>query len=248
MAYDDRIPSPYGRQGLSEAIAGFWTPRRLVFPFFLIFSIWVVFAGWSAGLVDPDYYWHLKAGELIWQAGALPDGDPFSWTFEGQPWVLHEWLFQVCLHLLHEAVGPAGVALATSLLLAIAWYLAFSVADGFIHRPLVSFGLAVAFGGGIVAAAAPRPHMISILFFAILLAMFFRAKYRRRPLGLLLVPILMLPWVNMHGGFALGVAVMVALAGMEWLNLFGRPELRNRGQLWFCVVLSVAAALKGDLK
>ena len=243
MAYDadtESYSAHASSQSMGERVMGFWTPRRLAFPIFLILATYTLFMGWSAGLVDPDYYWHLKAGELIWKDQTLPEGDPFSWSFQGQPWVLHEWLFQVALYLWESTFGKAGTAIATAVLTAVSVYIAYAVADSFIQRPAVSFMLAIVFAGGIAAAGAPRPHMVSILFFAITLALVFRAKYWHRHAGLLLIPVMMLIWVNAHGGYALGIAIMLAFTGFEFLNLLGRRRFRQ--QVWLCLWLSVVTA------
>ncbi len=81
--------------------------RVLDFPrlVFAILFLWTLFA---IDLHDPDYYWHLKAGEYILTHGALPSVDPFSYTFHGEPWVLHEWLFQVVLYAVFDWLGPFG--------------------------------------------------------------------------------------------------------------------------------------------
>lgn len=227
--------------GLGARALGFWTPRRLILPILVVLVTLLVFTGRSAGLVDPDYYWHLKSGELIWTLGALPEGDPFSWTFEGAPWVLHEWLFQIGLFLLHMWTGPLGIAVATIGLLALAGYLALATADRMIRRPVLSLMLLIVFGAGIAGAGAPRPQLFSMLFFAITLALVFEAKYGSRRWPLLAVPLIMVAWVNLHGGYALGIAAMVALAGLEWLNLL--VQYRDRRQVALSLWLTVTAVL-----
>ena len=227
--------------GLADRVLGFWTPRRMAFPVFLILAIFTVMYGYSPGLADPDYYWHLKTGELIWQARALPEGDPFSWTFQGRDWVLHEWLFQLGLYRLYALTGPAGVAAMTAFVLALVWYLPYATADRMVKRPVLVFLLALVLGAGVVGSGAPRPHLVSLVFFAILLAVFFQAKYGARHWPLLAVPVLMVVWVNAHGGFAIGIAAMAALAALEWVNLAWR--YRDRAQVVLCAWLTGVAGL-----
>src|SRR5688500_7912454 len=43
----------------------------------------------ARGLVDADYFWHVTTGHLIVTDG-FPRTDPFSFTWFGRPWVLHE--------------------------------------------------------------------------------------------------------------------------------------------------------------
>ena len=64
-----------------------------------VHPVWVQLGGLVAFLliipfarhVDPDFWWHLRTGELIVTSG-LPSTDPFSWTAGGTAWVMHEWL------------------------------------------------------------------------------------------------------------------------------------------------------------
>src|SRR5579863_3545946 len=42
--------------------------------------------------VDPDLWWHIKAGQDILRTHHFPTTDPYSWTVAGQPWMAYEWL------------------------------------------------------------------------------------------------------------------------------------------------------------
>ena len=56
---------------------------------------------------DPDTWWHLKTGELIWKTLAIPRADPFSYTIAGQAWVSFEWLSQVLFAAVFASfIGP----------------------------------------------------------------------------------------------------------------------------------------------
>lgn len=236
MAATDQAMTPGGG---GNWVLGFWTPRRLIFPILVILATFMIFTGRAPGLADADYYWHLATGELIWTAQALPEGDPFSWTFEGRPWVLHEWAFQVLLYLWEDLTGPLGVVAGTAVLTALAAYIAFSTADRMIRRPMLSFGLLLVFSAGIAAAAAPRPHLFSLIFFAITLALFFEAKYGVRRWPLIFVPVMMVGWVNLHGAYAIGIATIFAFAVLEWVNLALR--YKDKRQFQFCLWLTVLA-------
>src|SRR5215510_16377384 len=43
-------------------------------------------------LLDSDTGWHIRAGELILETGAIPRSDPFSHTMGGREWFAWEWL------------------------------------------------------------------------------------------------------------------------------------------------------------
>ncbi len=59
----------------------------------------------AKGLTDPDFFTHVRTGQLIVDTGQIPTTDPFSFTWNGQPWTLHEWLSEVLMYLLISSVG-----------------------------------------------------------------------------------------------------------------------------------------------
>ena len=56
--------------------------------------------------IDPDYLWHIKAGEYIFNHGLLRH-DVFSWSVNGNYWMSHEWLFEMFIYLLKLIFGKA---------------------------------------------------------------------------------------------------------------------------------------------
>ena len=44
---------------------------------------------------DPDYWWHLRTGQLIAQTHAVPTVDSYSFTANGKAWLAHEWLSEL---------------------------------------------------------------------------------------------------------------------------------------------------------
>ena len=72
----------------------------------------------QAPVSDPDLFWHLKTGELIW-TGGIPRADPFSWTLPGADWVAHEWLWQAALYPAFRRLGWSVVPVCAGLSVAI---------------------------------------------------------------------------------------------------------------------------------
>src|SRR5258708_25772760 len=60
---------------------------------------------------DPDLWWHLKLGQIIWNTGQIPRTDQFSFTAQGHPWIAHEWLSQVVLYLTWRTGGYSALLL-----------------------------------------------------------------------------------------------------------------------------------------
>jgi hypothetical protein len=157
----------------------------------------------ARGVTDPDVWWHLRTGQLIVQNHAVFHTDPYSFTRFGQPWVDHEWLSQVLIFGLYRLVGWGGLIVGFGTVTAAAFLVAFLRCPG---RPYVA-GLITLLGA---FASAPswgvRPQMLTLLLASVLLLILERSY--ERPLILCWTPLLMLLWVNLHAGYALGIALM----------------------------------------
>ncbi|MDC7706759.1 hypothetical protein [Vogesella indigofera] len=68
----------------------------------IVFTIMLLFPKFE----DPNFYWHLKTGELIVTTVQLPWHDVFTYTNSGNAWGLSEWLSQVIFYLLYSAGWP----------------------------------------------------------------------------------------------------------------------------------------------
>ena len=78
--------------------------------------------------VDPDFWWHLRTGELIWTSG-IPDSDPYSFTVPGRAWITHEWLSETILYGLYRSLGLAGLIVVFALLTTAAFGLVFAASE-----------------------------------------------------------------------------------------------------------------------
>src|ERR1051325_1371340 len=62
-------------------------------------------------MTDPDFGWHLRAGEWILSNHTVPFTDPFSIYGAGKPWYDYSWLFDIFFALVYRAFGLIGFAL-----------------------------------------------------------------------------------------------------------------------------------------
>jgi hypothetical protein len=185
-----------------------------------IFLSWSLLAGPLSNrpLADPDIGWHIRTGELILARHSLPRTDPFSSTMQGQPWFAWEWLYDILLGVLHRACGLNGVVWLCALLVAAIFALLLSQ---LLKR---GTGLPLAIVLMLLAEAAStihlyaRPHIVSWLFsllwFVALEHWESWERSERREHGRLprwmpwFFPASMLLWVNLHGGWLFGVALL----------------------------------------
>ena len=162
-----------------------------------------LFAMAARNVTDPDVWWHLRTGQLILQNHALFHTDPYSFTRLGQPWTDHEWLSQLLIFCVYKVAGWGGLIVVFGAVIAAAFMVVFVRSPG---RPYIA-GVITLLGA---FAAAPswgvRPQMLTLLLTSVLLLILERSY--KRPALLWWAPALMLLWVNLHAGYALGIALI----------------------------------------
>jgi hypothetical protein len=87
---------------------------------------------------DPDYYWHLRTGQQILEARALPSRDDFSYTAGDRPWILHEWIAQLVMAAIEGRYGFAGLAIFFSCLSTTAFFLEYQLLRRIALHPLLA--------------------------------------------------------------------------------------------------------------
>jgi hypothetical protein len=190
------------------------TDIAFLLPAGLLFS---KMGGTKTLFADGDTGWHIKTGQWILQHGRVPTHDLFSYTKPGQPWFAWEWAWDVLFALIHNSWGLAGVGFATVLLLgAIAVLLYRLVVKACGNEVLSFFVTAFALCGSSIHWLA-RPHLFSWLFFLGFLHLM-PALQRGSKAALVILPLLMVLWVNIHGAFLIGIALLLATACGEALE------------------------------
>jgi hypothetical protein len=211
--------------------AGILTFRK-VFPIVLLLMIFVLAVRQSTSL-DPDLWWHLKAGEEIVQSKGVPHVDDFSFTKNGSEWVAHEWLSEVLMYGAYRLTGIVGLVTIFSLLIVGIYWMVYRRCDG---QPYCA-SLAVLMGA---AAASPlfgiRPQMLTLLLAAIFISLLERFARDGNKRHLYWLPPLMLLWVNLHAGFALGLA----LIGLYMIGVLLDGSWRKLKPLAIILCISVA--------
>ncbi|NHZ72593.1 MAG: hypothetical protein GWP17_05880, partial [Aquificales bacterium] len=164
---------------------------------------------------DTDSWWHMQAGRWIVENQAIPITDSFSHTRLGAPWIDHGWLAQAVIYLFWDGLGYAGLVLLLASLVTAAFLFAWlqcREANPWL-RAFIMILAAVA--SGIIWAV--RPQMVSFLLTSVAAYILYRYKQGSRWI-IWLMPLLMLLWVNIHGGFAIGFILMVAYLFGETVN------------------------------
>jgi hypothetical protein len=224
-----------------NSIAGSFGPRITSLPLFAGFLAMLL----QPTLFDPDYYWHIETGRWIVAHGTLPSTDLFSFTHPDQPWVLHEWLFEVVLYGVFTAFGSFGVKLFCALMgtgVVVLLYMAIKLV---IKRPMAAAWLACT--AYIALFLSPRPQLATYVLVAVYFYILVSFKYGRSARLLPLLPLAMLVWVNAHGGYVIGIVMLVLFCIAEWLTLrfigADSTNARDLRGLTLMVLLTILASL-----
>ena len=181
----------------------------------------------AKGFQDPDYFWHFTTGKLIVSTGSIPSTDPFSFTWAGQPWTLHEWLSEVLIYLLVTAFGQLGSLIVFGILPA----LIFGVLIHALRRQgvgLLAIGVAVGIGAwSVVPYVTLRPQAVSWLLLAVLVSFLWSLSSAHPRRVLWLLPLFAL-WANLHGLYVVGLGVV----GVYALFTFAGRTPMGRAWRW----------------
>jgi hypothetical protein len=207
---------------------------------FVVLLVLLAFTTLSVRLLgDAGIGWHIRTGQLILATHAIPRVDPFSSTMTGQPWFAWEWLYDVLVGWLESAAGLNGVVLFTALIIATVFSWTFQLLLRRGTNVLVALILVLLAASAAMIHFLARPHVVSWLFTVVWFWILESSEKRcagshsdlshsesnskdRHSWFLWLLPLLTVVWVNVHGGFLFGFALLAIYwlsAVWQWLRL-----------------------------
>ncbi len=233
-----------GRLGAADGRIPRMLPPISVILFLMFFLFMLLHGSWL--LIDGDTGWHIINGERTLATHAFPHAYPYYYTMSGAHWQDFEWLSEVLMALFYKAMGLNGVVLLT---ISVITLTIVSLYRFMLHRGVnpVSAAIFTILAAMVTAIHwLARPHIFSfpmtLAFFAILDTYQRGGKDR-----LLLLPLLTILWVNLHGGYILGIFFIAVYAGgnqlLSVISTGDRRGYRTKAvKLWLILALCVAAA------
>ena len=195
---------------------------------------------------DPDMWWHLKTGQIIWTTHTIPTTDLFSYTTNHHAWVPHEWLSQTLIYGAYRLGGYSG------LMLWVCFFAAILLIAGYALCTLYSKNSKVGFLGAIMLwfcstiGFSIRPQMIGYLLLVVELLLIHLGRTRNRR-WFFCLPLLFAIWVNCHGSFFLGFCLLGLFLFCSFFHfrrgslVSSRWDARYRRALAWSMALSGAA-------
>jgi hypothetical protein len=177
-----------------------------------------------------DFWWHIAVGKEIVTKGSIPTVDVYSYTEAGQPYPSYQmfWLMEIALYGIYKLGGPALVILIQSLTITCAYSVLLWICK------FMSNNWRIAAGGVLFAAALGlndwnvRPQGITFLLASVILLAIYEYRKNAQSNWLVTIPVCMLIWVNCHGTFIIGLALVGIWWGQEiWTVLRKRISLKQ---------------------
>jgi len=226
----NKDPSPPSPKAESKPTT---TPVTEARPAVVLWLVAAIVTFWSFGFTTmkgSDLWWHIASGRWIWQHKTLNFKDPWSFTFNGKPWISHEWLSDVLFHGWSSLLGMETLVWWKWLVLVSAFVLLFLTLRRIVGSSLPAYLAALAAMAVGAAFFDVRPQLYSLFGFVALLRLaLLPSRYRW------LLPIGFFFWVNLHGGFFFGLLVLTTIFAVA--RLLGEAK-KNDLPLWLvCLVV-----------
>jgi hypothetical protein len=162
---------------------------------------------------DPDFFWHLKYGELTLEQGPL-SYNPLSYTFSDFVFFDYEWLSNLITYILYKLGNFPVVSIFYGCIVIIAFVISINIK---MVRGIFKQNQIVMLLVGLITSMpiiGVRPQMFSLLGLALtyyLLINFLKTGSKK----ILILPLIMILWVNLHPGFLAGIILILLITAVE---------------------------------
>jgi hypothetical protein len=206
----------------------------------------VVALRFAQPIEDGDIFWHMAYGQQMIERGTLhTDHSLYSWMPASNAAIYCAWVSELLFLGVWKVFGLAGIfGLRYAAILAVLAMLAIHGRRcGMLARVETWLAMLVTLLAS-VAATIPKPEMLSLVLWHLLLFCYFgmllAVENRRNALAwIYAIPAIMLVWVNAHGGFILAAPFFVVTGVAAWIAAPKR-EARHIGIAWgLCALATV---------
>ena len=150
---------------------------------------------------------------------SIPKLDPFSLFSPSMPWPTHEWFSDVLMATINKISGLTGVVIFFIFIISTMYSLFFRIMRA--NKGNIIFDIILIFLVLITSQMhwLARPHIFTLLLFLGWYYVIDSFQNDRNDL-LYLLPLVMLLWINLHGGFILGFILLVIYIAYNFGKLY----------------------------
>ena len=199
------------------------------------------FYSFSYITADPDLWGHIRFGKELFEAKSFLYSDIFSYTAYGHEWVNHEWLSELFMFCIFNVFGSIGLLIMKMLVGLAIVYILFIISryreKSSLVWAMVSMIAVMIMGPGFMI----RPQLVTLLFTALFFFVF-HLYLERDTNRLWLLPLIMIIWVNSHGGFIIGAGLLpVVVICVLGENVFkGNYENRIKNVIVWSILTEIS--------
>ncbi len=153
-------------------------------------------------LGDPDVFIHLRDGRYLAEHHLQVTTEPFAYTVVNKPFERAEWLFRISLYWAWKIGGyPLLILLKALAMTAALWLLGRLVYLRWPNLGLVGLLLGLAVLAPMTRIFPERPYVFTYLFLPLALLLLENYRRTQSARGVAWIPLLVVPWANLHPGF-----------------------------------------------
>ena len=183
--------------------------------------------------IDMDYWARLLQGNAFFELGHILKADIFSYT-PTHIWLDHEWGASVIFSFIQNNLGYSYVLLFKSILVFLLFLFIYktiklSVKENNLLFDFIYF-VVIVFAIPTITQSWLRCHIFTFLFFVISLFILEKVRLTKKYKLLFLLPVVMLFWVNIHGG-------CVSLLGLLFIYSIGEALNKNEYKYYLLTLL-----------
>ena len=196
-------------------------------------TLWAVLAVLVTNTsADADLWGHLRFGLDMLALKSIHASDLYSFTAD-RAWINHEWLSELLMGIGYTGLGALGLNCLKLGVVAAVGAIALIIARQEHAGPIArDLDVALTVFATYSRTQVIRPQMFSVAIFCAMLYLL-RETTRGRARALWCVPLCFVAWVNLHGGWIVGLAALgVWMLGDAW---------QRRSMRWTIVLTAVGA-------
>ena len=191
---------------------------------FLIITVGV--CSISFYMIEPDYLWHIKAGEFIFNNGILKK-DVFSWYLYGKYWMSHEWLFELFIFTLKKCFGVFHVFIYLMICVSILLFLCFNYNKKDIFKNVLFSIVWISLFLLIIFNIHVRPHMLSYCLLALTVYILYDFYNNNKSKKIYFLPLIGIIWSNVHGGSSNLIYILGIIFFISYLFRFKFTKIES---------------------
>lgn len=206
--------------------------------FISYFPAIVIFVASLANPSDSDLGWHLKYGEYFFQHGSVLRQNIFSTMMAGYHWINSSWGTDLVTYLTFHFTGFVGLSILGALTVTLTLYFFSKVGNlGFWEKSILF--VVVGYIESPLTNVSFRGQLLSLLFISLLFYLLGKINEGKIAYLFLTIPLFFL-WVNMHGGFVIGLGLFAVWGGFYLVRELYQSRHQAKSSLYRTIVFSAS--------